>query len=197
MMRSQTVDTIRQRLRSGEEPTLDDMEKLLMIIEELEVECQRERALARQAQIDRDAYDALIDEHIALITAHHDIVQELEAERERERKLVFQAQIDRKTYHALIAAHNALVAVHNDLTVVYERVGLHITNCSNGTAFSWGYQWDGEEWHGGYPTPAAAVEAALRAQLTPRSARGMQQHPNAPRGVQRFDAGQTFPEKVS
>ncbi len=169
MTRDRIIDAIKRRLRRGERPTLDDMEELLMIIEDLEAECQRERELALQAQVDRDAYHTLIDEHIALITAHHDIVQELQAERERERKLVFQAEVDRKTYHALIAAHNALIAAHNDLIATYERLGLRVTNRSSGDGFSWGYQWDGEEWHGGYPTPAAAVEAALRARLTPSS----------------------------
>lgn len=169
MMCNQTIDAIKRRLRREDRLTLGDMEELLMIIEELEAERQREHERALQARVDREAYHTLIDEHIALITAHHDIVQELEAERERERKLVFQAQVDRKTYHALIAAHNALIAAHNDLMAAYERLGLRVTNRNSDDGFSWGYQWDGKEWHGGYPTPAAAVEAALRTRLIPGS----------------------------
>ncbi len=180
MRRNEIIDSIKWQLRRRESPTLEEVEDLLMIVEELETERQWERELAAQAQVDQDAYHALIDEHIALITAHHDIVQELETERERERKLVFQSQVDRKTYHALIAAHNALVAAHNDLISAYERVGLRVANRSSGEGFSWGYQWNDEEWHGGYPTPAAAVEAALRARLAPRSGSGVGGQLNAP-----------------
>jgi len=178
MTRDQLIASIKQQLRTGKHPTPDEVAELLVIIDEVTAECWRERRRAQQACVDRDAYNSLFDEHVALVTAHNDIVQELEAQRQHDRKLVMQAQLDQNAYRILIAAHNMLSAAHNQLLAALERVGLRITKRKCGEGFAWGYRWDSEDWIGSYPTPAETVEAALRARLCAANRKNTEKQPN-------------------
>jgi hypothetical protein len=73
-MRNPTIDLVRQRLSSGEFPTRNDIEKLLTIIDQLQVECQQKHKLILQAQTDQNAYHILIAAHDVLVSAHNDLV---------------------------------------------------------------------------------------------------------------------------